>query len=335
MRRTPLLASRGARTAVTVVALVAACAVALGSGVAVGSAEATEEERPATVARRYVDAIAAGDANTANRLARVPADRAALLTDAALASAERIVVEHVRPEPRPTPASGGRATFAVSYVLGGSRHRGRVEVAKDARGWHVARGLAVTVPALARKDTGVGIAGAAAPLAPGLLAYPARYALTAGKRLFTLSGDAVLTIADGRGTFGHDFTVRPSPAFAAEVQHAVEARLAQCAALTSFEAVVACGIALDEPSRVDPARAEVTVTEREAPRVEVATDDGGGDFLLAGGRFSARVRGPAPEGRVVETVSGYVGDLHPRIAVEGDEVLVDFGGPLADEGDAR
>lgn len=329
-------ASSRARAVLGVAALLTACAVALGSGVAVGRARAAEEDRPARIARQYVDAIAAGDAVAANRLARIPAARAALLTDEVMRSAERIRVRDVRPETGPRPASDDRAaSFSVAYMLAGARHRGSVTVARDDRGWYVRRGLAVAAPGLPRKGTGVRIAGSAIPLAPGDLAYPGRYALTGSKRLFALSGEAALTVADGHAAFGAGFAIRPSSAFAAEVQHAVEARLGQCMALTAFEAVVACGIALDEPLRVDPARAEVAVTEREPARVEVAGDGGASDFILTGGRYSARVRGSGSAGRVIETVAGSIGDLRPRIALDGDRVRVDFDGPLAGGKDTR
>ncbi|MDN4614328.1 hypothetical protein P5G50_07690 [Leifsonia sp. F6_8S_P_1B] len=330
--------SRHGRAVALSAVLVLACGGALGSGVAVGRAQVVEADRPALVARQYAQAIAAGDAATANRLARVPADQAGLRTDGVLRHAERIRITSIRAEAAAAGAERrGRvaASFSVSYLLGGTRHRGRVGVAEDGRGWHISRGLAVAVPSLPRSGSGVGVEGAAAPLADGALAYPGRYSLTAGKRLFVSTGEAALTVADGHASFGAGFGIHPSPAFAAEVQHAVEARLAQCAALTSFDAVTSCGIALDEPSRADPARAEVAVTEREAPRVEVAADGGPTDFVLTGGRFTARVRGPGPGGRVVETVAGYVGDLRPRIGLDGDRVRVDFDGPLAEPDNTR
>src|SRR6478609_9027578 len=100
----------------------------------------------AEVAERYASAIAAGDAGTANRLARVEArGEARLLTDEVLAAATRVT------DVRVTPLGAGgaaRARFAVAYRLGDRAESDRLELRRDGRGWYVSRGLAVRLPAV-------------------------------------------------------------------------------------------------------------------------------------------------------------------------------------------
>ncbi|MGJ0203809.1 Rv0361 family membrane protein [Leucobacter sp. gxy201] len=307
-------------------AVVALCV--LGSAGAVIWANASSEDtvQARAVAQEYVDAIAAGDAETANAHART-AERqpeSELLHSDALSRAERIngaAIDRLRVDP-----DRGTATGSVEYELDHRRFIDRIELARDADGWYVLDGLTV--------ELSIGWYGDEPPFSiagfDGVLTgpssievYPAVYEIEAPNEYFEVEGDGrMVAAAASRGLFGDEGRSRsyvwtvPTEAYWDELQRQADAWYDECAKRETVPELQECGIELDAPAQLEDAEVEVEIVA-----YPVVMEDYGWKYpdLADGGDFRVRAASRAAEEPRAEGASnGFAGPADVLVEFDAD-----------------
>lgn len=300
----------------------------LGSAGAAIWANATSADtvQARAVAQEYVDAIAAGDAETANAHARVAEGQpeSGLLHSDALREAERVAgaeIDRLRVDP-----DRGRATGAVEYELDHRRFTDRIELARDADGWYVIDGLTV--------ELSVGWYGDEPPFSiagfDGVLTgpdaievYPAVYEIEAPNEYFEVEGDGrMVAAAASRGLFGDGDETRsyvwtvPTEAYWDELQRQADAWYDECAKRETVPELRECGIEVDAPAQLEDAEVEVEIVA-----YPVVMEDYGWKYpdLADGGDFRIRVTsGSAQESRAEGASSGFAGPADVIVELDAD-----------------
>lgn len=258
-----------------------------------------------STAQQYLDAIAKGDAVSANRLGRVDTSDAdnALATNAALAKATHITA--VKIGRIQSSARSDRTYVDVAYKVGGRSFTDGIELNRDDKGWFVSEGLLHEIPN-APYDTSYRVAGSDRVIEDDewdLVAYPAVYTVAAPSAYFTVTGDkTVLVSPDGAREL--DIELTPTDKLVREAQKQVDAHFDGCAKQTSYSGLDDCGIDLDYPDHVLSSSATAAVTVVEHPKVTGSKDG----LSLDGGSFTAKISGPTYSGASgAEDVTGSLG----------------------------
>lgn len=330
----PLQRRRRGRVGALAAGLVAVAVIGIAAVVVVfvlapGWRGSDARSTPEKVASSYLSALVRGDATTANRLAGIggSGEKDRLLSDAVLGKSDRITSAIVRTITRDE--SGSVAMASVRYRLAGQDVDDVLQLKKSGGEWGVSRGLVVDFPALSVTVATFSVGGSAArldPAEPDVRVYPGVYRLSPAMPLFEFGGDATVTVAGGSAKVASDFSVMPSALFVSQVQKAMDDRFQQCAASTTLQDAVACGIAFDQPAQVVPESATLAVSIVQQPTVATGRPGTGSDFQLTGGVFSGTLTGRDAAGdSVSEIVPGRVGALSPHIEVIKGEVKVSFG----------
>lgn len=249
--------------------------VVLGAAGAVVAVDAQSNNSAAVraVAAEYVEAVAAGDANGAERLSsdtESPRPNAAP-DPAAFASAEHISdseLGRIRVD-----FEAGRASGQVSYELGGSSYSDQLELRRTADDeWRVTSGLKYEVAIDASGGGALGLRGADDPLpsdAPSITVYAGEYALISHNPFFETTDDARVAVTSNADSLFASEWIVPGADYAAEVRRQVGIAYEECAEQTDVWELQSCGIAAAEPGAKfssSPA-VDVSVEMTEAPTV--------------------------------------------------------------------
>ncbi|MEN0103283.1 MAG: hypothetical protein AAGC90_10190 [Curtobacterium sp.] len=203
---------------------------------------------PAPTVRSYVDAIARGDAATAERMSEVPED-AAMLDAAVLKSAENrpsdVRVGRVA-------TSGDRAVATVSYTQGGKNRSGQVELRRTGTSWLVKDEWRVTAPLAESVSITAASALEGAPVTVGgkrvgtisdgtfrSLAYPGTYRVQVGGTKYFTGGTKTLSIGGSSSPYV-DFTPKPTKQLTTDAEKFVTDEITACAAKTDVDALSGC-----------------------------------------------------------------------------------------------
>lgn len=282
-----------------VATFVALVAVVIGSGFVIDAAAPGPDE----VVREYLEAIAAGDATAANRLAPPGASPyGAMLSDDALAAADERI-SSIAVDPAVVARGSDRAEVTGSYELGGIRHPFSIDVNRHGwfgtdrsfgSRWSIADPLLAAVTVAAGTGTTLTI-GTAAVTALGasvtLPLYPARYTLVdAGTELVAVEPlvlDAGAATATDAGTAARSATRNLLPALEA----AVAERLAFCTTVTA-PSTPACPFHAPVAGRVtwrlttDPTVAIASLPTPDGTPGTVTIANGTAEFSVDGTTFS-------------------------------------------------
>ncbi|MFJ3385769.1 MULTISPECIES: hypothetical protein [unclassified Curtobacterium] len=203
---------------------------------------------PAPTVRSYVDAIARGDAATAEDMSEVP-DDATMFAPAVLKSAEN------RPSDvrvgRVTTA-GDRATATVSYTQGGKNRSGQVELRRTGTSWLVKDEWRVTTPLADTVSITAASALEGAPVSVGgkrvgtitdgsfrSLAYPGTYSVRVGGSKYFTGGTK--TVSVGASTSPYlDFEPKATKQLTTDAERFVTDQITACAAKTDVSALDGC-----------------------------------------------------------------------------------------------
>lgn len=222
------------------------------------------------VAERYVAAIADGDAETANEIARIrQADsQYALLASDALTEAEHIFEPSLRgmqisPE-------GNRGTTEVTYTLGGEKYRDSIVLERDDDGWFVSNGI----------EIGTLLGNGAGPIKiPGfdevigdrhVVAYPGIYDVLPPNEFFDTNVKTIVAApidtSMSRST-GPRMSVDsdPNADFWREMQERSDAQIDGCVSATDVATLTDCGFYVELPRGFNEADAVVNIEVVEYP----------------------------------------------------------------------
>lgn len=204
------------------------------------------------VASQYVEAVAAGDLETAERLfSGAEQEGSASAPDAdAFASAERITDAELtgfRVE-----FDADRASGQLAFTLGGYPYTDRIELRRtEADEWRVTSGLRYQVMVDTTGGGALGIRGSDTALSaetPMTTLYAGEYTLVSHNPFFATAENAVFAVtSNADALFVSDWLV-PGEGYAAEVRRQVAQAYEECAEQTEVWELQACGIAADEPS---------------------------------------------------------------------------------------
>lgn len=277
------------------------------------------------MAQKYLDAIAKGDATTANSLARVDTsdENNVMLTNAVLSKATRISAPSVTNVIEGS--SSELVLVSVSYKLDGKSFKGTVEIDRDSDGWHVAKGLDLPVPSVPYGVDSFRIAGVDGELDrrdTNRVAYPAVYKLLPPNSFYTLSGNTKLLVTRDYRPIGK-LDLVPSASYIAAVQKELNAQIDACAALATFAEVRDCGLDLGYPSALPSSTANVAVAIAEYPVVSAPGKNSTYAFELTDGVMSAVVSGPDYRGNpATEDVTAGLRSYGIKAGVENGTVVV-------------
>ncbi|MBK0419335.1 hypothetical protein JD276_09840 [Leucobacter sp. CSA1] len=302
--------------------------VVLGGATAVIVWGAASGERGAAsaVAERYVEAIADGDADAANELARVNLDSPenAVLASDALSEAERIAdaeVGRLRVN-----GEAGEAEARIDYRLAGRSHTDTIRLVQDGGGWYVDDGLVYDLAMYGYATAPAGIEGFDGPVpleygsAPahgwgsdgsysdegyvggptGMRAYPGVYTVVPPNEFFDLVSDGRLEVSP-RAEPRWDEWVIPNRAYEAEVDRQVEEWFDACADERTVGALAECGILVDAYAGASDRDLVTDVEIDRYPSFE-GYDSGWGE-LGGEGRFTVTLDGERSEGETVDATS--------------------------------
>lgn len=308
-----------------IVAVAAFLVLAVGAVVTVmllvGSAGGGGKE----TAQQYVDAIAKGDAKTANALARVKTSdkNNVLLSNAVLSKATRITAPTVTKVIHGNSAELVMAT--VSYKLDGKSFTGTIDVERDDDGWFVARGLAYSIPGIPYGVDSFRIAGVDGELDRSdrdRVAYPGVYKLLPPNKFHTLSGDTKLLVSRDFRSLGK-LELLPSDVYVAAAQKALNAQIDACAAMTVYSEIEDCGLDLGFPSNILRNTASVAVTVGEYPVVSAAGGSSTYIFNIDDGVMSAVISGPDYGGNAgTEDITVALTSYGIKVGIVDGEVVV-------------
>ncbi|GAA3605443.1 hypothetical protein [Agrococcus terreus] len=199
------LGSPRALVAAAVLGAVVGGAAVAGGHAAASAAGVAAEASARTTAQAYLDAIADGRAGDATAIGPVD-ERAGLLTDASLATAERIRA----PEVGLVDVDGQRGTASVRFEVDGREVRHELELLRDAGEWRVATTLAepMLVPRFGTVSPSIGGIGTAGVDLP--LLYPGVYTTDAFEDE-ALALDPERLVVDGTSTTAHGSALFPRP----------------------------------------------------------------------------------------------------------------------------
>ncbi len=203
---------------------------------------------PAPTVHSYVDAIARGDAATAERMSEVP-EHAAMLDAAVLKSATNrpsdVRVGRVS-------TSGDRAVATVSYTQGGKNRSGQVELRRTGTSWLVKDEWRVTAPLAESVSITAASALEGAPVTIGgkrvgkisdgtfrSLAYPGTYRVEVGGTKYFTGGTKTLAIGGSSSPYV-DFTPKPTKQLTTDAEKFVTDEITTCAAKTDVDALSGC-----------------------------------------------------------------------------------------------
>lgn len=231
----------------------AALVVLGGAGAVIWASESSGDSVDAReIARSYVDAIADGDAETANALSRVderdPATR--LLRSDALQEAEHITdveVGRLRVDP-----DRGTAVGTVDFRINDRHFDSQIALARDDDGWFVRDGIAVEVSLLwYGEEPPFSVEGFDAVILSdeSLMAYPAVYRVVAPNEYFEVDGpDQWVVGTDDVGGYAGPYAEQenhwtvPTAAYWDEVHRQSDAWFDDCAEEDTVEGLAECGI---------------------------------------------------------------------------------------------
>jgi hypothetical protein len=203
---------------------------------------------PAPTVRSYVDAIAAGDAATAERMSELP-DDAPMLTSAVLRSAEdrprNVRVGRVT-------TTGDQASAVVSYTQGGKNRSGQVELRRTGTSWLVKDEWRVTTPLAESVSVSAVPTLEGAPVTVGgkrvgtirdgsfrSLAYPGSYTVRVGGSEYFTGGTKTVSVGASGSGFA-TFTATPTKKLTKDAEAFVADAISACAAKTSVDALRGC-----------------------------------------------------------------------------------------------
>ncbi|ROP60465.1 hypothetical protein [Curtobacterium sp. ZW137] len=203
---------------------------------------------PAPTVRNYVDAIARGDAATAEDMSEVP-DDAAMLDATVLKSAEN------RPSDvrvgRVTTA-GDRATATVTYTQGGKNRSGQVELRRTGTSWLVKDEWRVTTPLADTVSITAASALEGAPVSVGgkrigkisdgsfrSLAYPGTYSVQVGGSKYFTGGTKTVSVGASTSPYV-DFEPKATKQLTTDAEAFVTDQITACAAKTDVSALDGC-----------------------------------------------------------------------------------------------
>ncbi|MHA7986695.1 hypothetical protein ACX9R5_12910 [Rathayibacter sp. CAU 1779] len=285
------------------------------------------------VAQQYVDAIAHGDAKTADRLARVtPSTKNdELLTDAVLSKATKRIT-HVQVTKTVSSRSSDLTYASVAFQLDGKSYHDTIELDKDANGWFVREGLTYHLPALSdssvSSDAGYALKGGDVAVTSDtydLVAYPGVYTLSAPNEYYTLSSSTDITVAPDAATSISGVKLTPSQKYIDAVQQQVNAHFDKCAALTDYYDIEDCGIELGYTQNVMSSGSSVAVKVTAYPKVVVDDSDSYNQFKLDGGSFTATITGETYDGgQGSESIDAGAGYTSADITIKDGKVTVTF-----------
>lgn len=203
---------------------------------------------PSPTVRAYVDAIARGDAATAEDMSEVP-DDAAMFAPAVLKSAEN------RPSDvrvgRVT-TTGDRATATVSYTQGGKNRSGQVELRRTGTSWLVKDEWRVTTPLADTVSITAASALEGAPVSVGgervgkitdgsfrSLAYPGTYSVRVGGSKYFTGGTKTVSVGASTSPYV-DFEPKATKQLTTDAEQFVTDQITACAAKTDVSALDGC-----------------------------------------------------------------------------------------------
>ena len=274
----------------------------LGGAAAVVAVDAAGNDRGAVraTAERYLDAVAEGDAEAANRLSGPPRGDERLLDSDALGEATRISRAELRGFR--VDFERGTASGRVEFRLEGERFEDRIELVRDEGDrWTVVSGLRYPVSYSSSFGDVLEVAGLGGDPIPAdseFVAYAGAYEVRSGSDYLDPIPGAVLRVSPDISYPDAAEWYVPSAEYGREAQRRTAEWYAACAEETSVEALADCGIVVDEPLEA--------LTGRVRAEVEMVEEPSLGDGIETGwatledpGAFDVTLRGRGDDGRAV------------------------------------
>ncbi|MEJ6489480.1 hypothetical protein PQI23_07085 [Leucobacter sp. USCH14] len=307
--------------------------VVLGAAGAVVAIDAQSNNRAdvRAVAEEYIGAVAAGDAEAAERLfdGRTSPGTESVPDADAFAEASHIVdaeLGRFRVD-----FDAGRASGDVSYALDGYPYTERIELRRtEDDAWRVTAGLRHDVPLDTTGGGALGLQGADAPLpedAQSITLYSSEYSLVSHNPFFEAADEARFTVtSDGDALYTSDWLV-PGTGYAEEVQRAVASAYEECADLAEVWELQSCGIDAPEPSAEFDSIAPVTVTIEMTDPPMVSGSDAASMWMQIEerGSFAATYSGRDADGRALTEeveVRASAADVEVMPTVDGLDVEI-------------
>ncbi|MFC6235942.1 hypothetical protein ACFPZL_12695, partial [Leucobacter soli] len=277
----------------------------------------------------YVSALAEGDIDRANELARVldGDKRQAVLLSEAWAESNRatdFTIDKFQ-------ARNDAGTAQVSYLLDGSKLTDYIELARDGDGWYVSRGLTYSLPKIYFSD----LDGYRIPGYDGIVggdydleAYPGVYEMLTASALFELAEPVSFEVGSASMFVSVDPEFVPSEAYFASVNEQVKAHVDDCLAAATDAADVyglsSCGLSDYYPSKLYNVTS-FSVTVDEYPTVAQRSGGLSGLEIDEAGSAAITVKGKEFSGKSgTEKISATFKYLYFSTTVKGDEVSVNF-----------